>query len=314
MKIAITGGTGFVGKAVTKSLLLKGGDIRILSRSAGKNDNALRIKVDYENEESIRQAIDGCDAVIHLAATLFARTSDSYFKANANTATKLARAANKAKIKKIVYISSLAAGGPSCVDGPDRTEDMPDNPVSNYGKSKLAAEKELKEFNGHLTILRPPIVYGPKDAGFSKIAEWVKKGLMVVPGSIDTKFSFIYLSDLAKCIEQALYCDLPDKEKYYVCDSHTYKWGDFIEKMAQAMKVPRPKMISLPSSLLYAAGFVYEMVSLISSADPVLNRDKAREASAGKWTCLPHKWEKTCGEYKWTNLEDGLKMTFKEEK
>lgn len=315
MKIAITGGTGFVGTAVTKALVSRGEEITLLSRNEGTGRNGASIvKVDYHSPQSLYSALNGCDAVIHLAAALFCRSSQAYFKANTDSARNLRIAAEKAGIKKIVYVSSLAAGGAMPPEGPDRNEEMPDNPISNYGKSKLAAENELSSFSGSLSILRPPIVYGPKDAGFSKIAEWVRKGLMVVPGSAETRFSFIYLYDLAACIEKALYAGLPSGKKYYVCENSTFQWGEFIEHMAMEMKVKRPKMISLPPAALYAAGFIYEIISYLASAEPVLNRDKAREAAAGKWTCSPAKWEKETGHKNWTSLKEGLKMTFSEGK
>ncbi|MEW5951262.1 MAG: NAD-dependent epimerase/dehydratase family protein [Elusimicrobiota bacterium] len=316
MKIAVTGGTGFVGSAVVKNLTALNEKILILSRreSQSYNPNISVLKTDYHNMENLTDNLKGCDALIHLAAALFCRSSREYFKANAVTAKNLRIAAQKTGIKKIVYVSSLAAGGPMPLDAQDRTESINDNPISAYGKSKLAAEKELLEFSGDLVVLRPPIVYGPKDAGFSKIAQWVKKGIMVVPGSDRTPFSFIYLKDLAKCVQTALYSDFPKGEKYYVCENKTYQWGEFIEEMALQMKVKKPKMIKMPPSALYAAGFAYEVISYITKTEPVLNRDKAREAAGGKWTCSSSKWEKASGFSSWTPLREGLKETFSEAK
>lgn len=316
MKITVTGGTGFVGLAVIKALAATGKQLVIFTRKniISSNPNITYVKVDYSNPKDLEKNLAGCDAVIHLAAALFCRTANEYFKANEETAKNLNLAAQKAGVKKIVYISSLAAGGPMGINQPDRIEDMQDNPVSNYGKSKLAAEKALINFPGEIVILRPPIVYGPRDEGFSKIAQWVKKGIMIVPNCDKTPFSFIYLKDLTKCIEKALYTRLPKGEKYYVCENKTYQWGEFIDEMAFQMGVKKPKMLKMPFAVLYGAGLAYEILSYIFGALPVLNRDKAREACGGKWTCIPSKWEKATGFRNWTSLKEGLKETFSQDK
>lgn len=311
MNIIITGGTGFIGKALAQKLIEKGHNITILTRKTPLNKLKANYKeVDYSNTKSLISAISNGDILVHLAAALFCRTKNEFFKANVLTTQNLVKAANETNIKKIVYISSLAAGGPS----PDKTfrnEEMSDNPISYYGKSKLQAEKEIENFKkGSYIILRPPIVYGPKDSGFSKIAQWVKKGIMIVPGDENNLFSFIFLNDLIRCIIKSTEEENLLKEKFYVCENRAYKWKEFIEKMAEKMKVKKPIMVKVPKSIIYATGWFYEIFSFIGNFEPVFNRDKAREASGGNWICSPNKWEKRTGMTDWTELEKGLSLTF----
>lgn len=314
MKIIITGGTGFIGKNLSQKLIQKGHEITILTRKTYINQlKANYKKVDYFNLSSLMSAISEADLIIHLAATLFSRTKKEFFKTNTLITQNLIKAANSAGVKKIIYISSLAAGGPSKNSVP-RNEDMEDNPISYYGKSKLQSEKELNNFKHDYLILRPPIVYGPKDSGFSEIAKWVKKGIMVVPGDKNVFFSFIFLEDLTNCIVQAIENNLFIKEKFYICENKTYRWEEFIEKMAEKMKVKKPIMINLPAPLLYTAGLIYEILSFIGGFTPTFNRDKVREAIAGNWICSPEKWEKTTQTKNWTTLEEGLSLTFDKER
>jgi len=317
MKIAaITGGTGFIGGALARALLARGYKVRILTRRmpAKKLDNAEYAIVSFDDELSLREAAKGADFIIHLAAKLFSRTRAGFEKANITGTANLVKAACglSKPPEKIIYISSLSAGGPSTPASPPRNETMPDAPVSNYGASKLGGEKEIKKLPAAIrrTILRPPIVYGKNEFGISQIANWVRKGFMVNAGSSEGAFSFIYVDDLTAAIITALENPATDGQTYYVCENRTYVWRGFIALLAAAMKVRMPYMLSLPGNLLWVLGLVYEGVSRLGGAEPVLNRDKAREGAAGSWTASSSKWERDTGGKTWTTLEEGIKKTF----
>src|SRR5262249_35362514 len=119
--------------------------------------------------ESLKAAVQGVDVVYHLAGVISARDRAGFFQANAEGTGNLARACAEANpgLKRFVYVSSIAAGGP-CASAEPRTEAMPDAPISVYGRSKLQGEVELKRWSRDgerfpITIVRPPIVYGPRD-------------------------------------------------------------------------------------------------------------------------------------------------------
>jgi nucleoside-diphosphate-sugar epimerase len=310
--IAVTGGTGFVGRALSKVLLEKGCAVRIISRRPPRDPlpGAEYAVADFCDEQSLRRAVAGADAVVHLAAALFCRSKEAFMRANAEgTARLVAAAGADPGIKKFVYISSLAAGGPAGEE--PRTEAEPEAPVSYYGISKLEGEKAVKAFTGGaFVILRPPIVYGKKDFGFSKIAEWVRRGVMVNAGSAGGRFSFVYLDDLVRAITEALETGKFDGGTFYVCENRVYRWKEFIALLAAGMGVRMPLMISLPPWAVYLTGWFYETATALTGAEPALNRDKAREASAPNWTASPDKWEKAAGRAEWTPLAEGIKKTF----
>lgn len=311
--IAVTGGTGFVGRALCKELLARGCAVRIITRRrpADPLPGASYSEADFSDPESLGRALEGADAAVHLAAALFCRSREAFMSANAGGTANLVAAANASpSLKKLVYVSSLAAGGPSAADAP-RTEADGERPTSFYGQSKLEGEKAVKTFTGGaFVILRPPIIYGKKDSGFSKIAEWVRKGVMVNAGSAGGRFSFVYIEDLVRAMTDALETDKFDGGTYYVCEPRSYAWLEFIGLLAAGMGVKMPFMLSLPPWAVYAVGWVYEGVTALTGADPVMNRDKAREAAGPNWTASPALWEKTSGRQDWTPLAEGIKKTF----
>ncbi|MGC8867203.1 MAG: NAD-dependent epimerase/dehydratase family protein, partial [Elusimicrobiales bacterium] len=158
-------------------------------------------------------------------------------------------------------------------------------------------------------ILRPPIVYGPKDDGFSTIAQWIKRGIMISPQNIDARFSFIFVDDLVRCIIKSFDKSL-DGEVFYVCEKNNYSWNEFIEKMAESIGVKKPKILKMPKLLLNITALSYEIFSYILNSKPVLNRDKVREAISSHWIADPSKWEEKTKMKNWTDLSCGLHTTF----
>ncbi|MCK5358500.1 MAG: NAD-dependent epimerase/dehydratase family protein [Elusimicrobiales bacterium] len=317
--IAITGGTGFIGRALAKKLLADNYQPRILTRRLPKKrlENMQYAVIDYDNPHSVEKAFENCDVVVHLAAALFCRSKEEFEKANTQNTRAIVNAVNSLEKKpaKVVYISSLAAGGPSSNADKPRTEDMKENPVSIYGKTKLAGEEEIKRLDDDIefTILRPPIVYGKHDSGFSKIAKFVKKGFMINAGGKDAFFSFIFLEDLIEVIKTAVENHNVLGKTYYVCENSVYNWKTFIQLMSEAMRVKMPIMITMPGPLVYLMGYIYEFTSGLMGKAPLFNRDKAKESNAGNWIAYSGRWEKDTNWEGWTPLKEGLKRSFEKE-
>lgn len=313
-KIAITGGTGFIGTALVKKLISQNYDVKILTRMepTWKIDKAQYSVISFDDINSLKEGIKEQDIIIHVAAKLFSRTKKDFEKGNVMSTRNLVSACTllDRKPQKFIYISSLSAGGPSPDNNFPRTEEMPENPVSFYGKTKLQGEKELKKLSPEIktVILRPPIVYGKRDSGISTIAHWVKKGFMVNAGSKNGYFTFIYLDDLVMAIITAIENSAVDGKVYYVCENSTYKWETFIKLIAESMKVKMPLMLDLPPKAMYFLGLIYELFSFSDS--PMFNRDKALEGSTKHWIASPERWEKDTNWAGWTPLCEGIKKTF----
>lgn len=302
MKIAVTGGRGFVGANLSAKLKSAGHEVVVLSR---KN-------VNYDDVDSIACALSGCDAVFHLAAAIFAYNYAGFERANVELTRNIVAACNNSEVKKFILVSSLAAAGFSHDADHPRTEKDTPAPSSDYGITKLGAEKETDALKPEIkrVIFRPPIVYGKNDSGVSKIAAWVKRGIMVNTSNPEAMFSFVYADDLTDALCLALADARTDGETFFICEGNAYSWKFFIEAMARAMGKRKPLMISAPLWLMKVAAFCYETLAMLFGFEPALNYDKIKEADInGHWICSNKKWE-TLTEQKFTPLEEGLKKSF----
>jgi nucleoside-diphosphate-sugar epimerase len=316
MKAVITGGLGFVGRRLTDKLLQKGYTVKIFSRSAPpahENPAIEIIKADYSDVNALAREIEGIDAVFHLAAAIFAFNKEEFERANAGISANLAQAAAKAGVNKFIYLSSQAAAGPSEYKDNPRSEADAPAPISDYGLTKLAAEDIVKQLPEHMhkVILRAPVVYGKDDSGVSKIAAWVKRGIMINTSSADMFFNFIYVDDLAEALYTAATVAQANAQTYFVCENKIYSWQYFINSMAEAMGRPRPLMFNMPYFMLEISAFIYETAARILGFAPALNYDKIKEAHIkGHWVCNSQKWLSLTNQ-KFTPLEEGLKASFK---
>lgn len=314
--ILITGGKGFIGRKLTETLLAEGYQVRVLSRRAPKGPSKTPavevVQGNYNDVTSLQNAMKGCQAVCHLAAAIFGFNYQDFEKANITATQNVVKAVNNTpEIETFVHVSSLAASGFAADKDHPRTEEMTPAPVSDYGITKLGGEEAVKTLRPGVkwTIIRPPIVYGKNDSGVSKIAAWVKKGLMVNTSG-NGYFSFVHVDDLVKAIATALRLPETDKQTYFICEDDVYSWDHFITQMAQAMGVKKPFMPNAPVWLMRTAAWLYERAAKLTGVEPALNYDKVKEAVIpGHWICSNQKWKALTGQ-QFTPLADGLKKSF----
>ena len=314
--VLVTGGNGFIGKRLTDALLQVGYRVRVVSRHTPKeqpvNPDVSIVQADYQDVDSLKKAMQGCSIIYHLAAAIFGFKYEDFEKANAQATYNMVAAANATStIERFIYMSSLAASGfAEKTDHPRLETDTP-KPISDYGITKLEGEKALGQLNPTIiwTIVRAPIVYGGSESGVSKIATWVKRGLMINTSG-NGLFSFVYVGDLVAALTAIPSTKGTEKQIFFVCEEQNYSWTVFINQMAQAMGVRKPFMPQAPAWMLHVAAASYSLIARITGTQPALNYDKIKEAMIpGHWICNGDKWRKLSGQ-QFTPLKEGLEKSF----
>lgn len=319
MKILVTGASGFIGSALVSALAQAGHEVRALMRSTAsdhylKGAKFERVTGDLRDHKSLVDACANVDVIFHLAGLTQALSRKDYFAFNAEGTKSLALAAHESGgVKRFIYVSSLAAAGPNYSLIP-KIESDPDFPVSAYGESKLRGELFLAELGAELpvTVVRPPIVYGPRDPGLLVFFQAISHLIFpVLKGDTNTThkyYSAVYVDDLIQLLmltlsEEAL--KLPSGEKFYACDGCVYTYDQLLTTIAKIMKVD-PVAVRVPRFILNLVARILDFVSKILGKSMPLSLDKFAELDADYWLCSDEKARRLLGYQPKVFLEEGL--------
>jgi nucleoside-diphosphate-sugar epimerase len=317
-KLLITGASGFLGYHLIEAALLQEYEVYAGVRKSSNikhllNNNVTVVEMDLADISSLKTILEknGITHIIHAAALTKAKTESDYNFSNALLTRNLAIAATEAHtdIKKFVFISSLAAMGPSANGEPVKEDDIP-RPLTWYGKSKLLAEKYLSEINNLPFIgLRPTAVYGPREKDLLLLIKSVNKGIEVYIGNGEQKLSFIYVKDLAavaiKCLSSKII-----GEFYNISDGGVYNRYAFADAAKKAIH-KKTIRLQLPLSLLKGIAAGMDALYSKSHKTPVLNKNKVKELTAADWSCSITKSKKDLDFSPSYNLERGMAETVK---
>lgn len=167
MKICITGGSGFIGSWFCQEYARRGVEVVIIDlvEPAADLPHARYVQGDIRDIEAVQDALSGCDAVLHLAAAHhdFGITEPTFFAVNKEGASVLCQGMDEAGIRRICFFSTVAVYGTA---SPPLTEETHPEPVSHYGRSKLAGEKVLEAWtlsgdDRRCLVIRPTVTFGP---------------------------------------------------------------------------------------------------------------------------------------------------------
>ncbi len=224
MKILVTGATGKVGSRLVPRMLAKGHDVRILIRDPAKASALVELGAraaigDLYSEETLPPAVEGIDAIIHLAA-LFRTFTDNegIVKTNHEGTVALANASIKAGVKRFVFASTGNVYGTS-YRRPSKEDDLVDvNDPRPYSSSKIAAERDLISFhktNGFdVRVLRLGFVYGDRDPHIEEIIPMLKK----FKRHSGSRMHMVHHLDVAQALTLLLHTDGLNGEIFNVAD------------------------------------------------------------------------------------------------
>jgi UDP-glucose 4-epimerase len=317
-RVLITGGSGFIGYHLIEEALNNNLDVYVAIRKSSRIDHlkGLNIKYtcpDFDNVQALKKELieNKYDYIIHAAGLTRARSQKEYNHINAGFIHNLALAVLESgvKLKKIVLISSLAAIGPLNSLKGIITEDTIPNPITAYGKSKLLGEQNLKAFSSlNYNILRPTGVYGPWDRDIFIFFKQVAKGIEPYIGNIEQKFSFLYVTDLAKATIKALFAG--NHKTYNLSDGNFYNRYELGANIKEALNLKTVKF-HLPVNFVKLIAKVSEKYSSLSDKAAVLNIEKVNELMAVNWWCDIEQAKADLGFYPQYNLHAGVAETIK---
>lgn len=182
--IALTGATGFVGKATLAALERSGFAVRALARKVPEARGAAEwIRGDLADRPALDALVAGAEAVIHVAGLTTAPDAAQFEAANVAGTLAVIEAAARAGVRRLVHVSSLSAREPQ---------------LSAYGASKERAERLVRASGLDWTIVRPPGVYGPWDVDYLEMFKLAKRGVVPVPPP--GRSSLIHVQDLAELL------------------------------------------------------------------------------------------------------------------
>ena len=315
MRILLTGGSGFVGGHIARQLVEDGHELRLLVRPS--SDTTFvddlpfeRALGDLRQADSLVSACEGMDAVVHCAAVLRAVRQGDFNQANRVGTGSLAESASASGIEQFVYISSIAAQGPSPSSMPEPPE-MRLHPVSAYGRSKAAGEEEILKQRGRMqiTILRPPLVYGPADAGLLAFFWMARRGFALRLGDGSNLIDAVYGPDLADAVSAVLGADLSSVARFHVADdSGPYSWNELLAALETAA-ARRLWIPSLPAGFFHGVARCSEWWSALTNGEPMLDRTRVVEMRQPAWLCDPSSLRRETGWRARTSLEAGMKET-----
>ncbi len=298
----VTGATGFIGPRLVRVLQAAGGDVRCLVRASSGTSQleplAVRlVEGDVTQPGSLPAAVAGVDFVFHLAGRTIAPSYDAFAQVNEVGAANIAAAcAMQANPPVLVLASSLAAAGPS-PSGSAVTERDPPEPISNYGRSKLAGELAVREWSSEVptSIVRPPVVFGPGDrAGLMLVRSLQKTGLHVVHRA-GLPLSLLHADDLAAAmLLVARHGERLDPTNprglglYYAADPTPSSYEEMGRMIGAALE-RRIRVLKVRKWALRTAATVAEMMGHMRRQPSPLNLDKYREGTATGWVASPAK-------------------------
>jgi nucleoside-diphosphate-sugar epimerase len=316
--VLVTGGSGFLGSHVVERLARAGRPVRALVRSSSDTrflaslPNVELVPGAVDDLASVRRAAQGVTGIVHVAGLVKARSPDEFMRINRGGTENLLDAAleNKASLRRFVLVSSLAALRPSAPNGAPIPEDAEPRPVTDYGKSKLAAERAAlaRKNDLSLVILRPPAIYGPRDREILAFFKSIKLGVLPLLGSTTNRLSMIYGSDCAAACIAALDHDVPSGSAYHVDDGRVHTLEELIVLAEAAMGQKAKLRFHLPRRLVETAAFGAELYGRATNRAVMLTRDKLNELFE-QWVCDSTRARNELDFRPEVSFEDGVQRT-----
>lgn len=267
MRVFLTGATGFVGSHLLEHLLNEGHSVTALvrdanSRKAGEatrppasaNARVELFQGDVADASGLEDGIRGCDAVVHLVGIIAEVGESTFERVHVRGTENIVQAAKRAGVKRFVQMSAIGARP---------------NGVSEYQTSKYRAEEAVRNSGIPFVILRPSIIFGPRDGFVNQMAQVMKSAPFVRPvvGSGRSRFRPIYVRDVARCFVDALTNNAASGRTVHLVGAEELTFEELLKRIAECIGVRKHALhISIP--LMMLAAHVFSLLPLRPPVTP----------------------------------------------
>jgi UDP-glucose 4-epimerase len=253
--IALTGATGFIGQHLLRELPKRGYRLRALLRrpTTVPVEAASAVIGDIVRPRNMAAALEEVDAIIHsagLAHQMSGEPTDDYRVLNTEATINLAQAAQRAGVRRFIFLSSIRAQCGHSADGLVNESQVP-HPTSDYGRSKLAAEQGLQGLDLDWVALRPVLVYGPGVKGNMAALLRLAGSPYPLPfGALKNRRSLLSLDNLVAAIDAVLAAPGPLRRPFIVADREALTVAEIVAAMRRGLS-RKPWLVPVPPALMH---------------------------------------------------------------
>jgi nucleoside-diphosphate-sugar epimerase len=317
VKALVTGATGFVGSHLAAALVKRGDEVVCIARRPEQSTfiaslGARPAPGSLEDVGSLKAALRGVDLVFHLAGLTAAGSEREFLEANRDGTARLVDAVRTTVpgLARFVHVSSIAAVGPTA-RGTLLTEDAPCRPVTAYGRSKLAGEEAVRAAPGlRWTIVRPPVVYGPRDRELLRLFRIARSGLAPVFGFGRQELSLVFVTDLADGIARAGGEPAAEGRTYHLAHPEIVLARRLARAVGRAARGGRaPLILPVPGALAVPIVRAISRAAAAAGRRTVVSEDKMAEFLAPAWGTSVAKAERELAWHPPHDLERGVTET-----
>lgn len=317
MKVLVTGANGFLGSHIVEMLLKEGHEVVCLMRKESNKRwlQSVMDKVeirysDFLYPETFEKNFDDIDIVVHSAGIVNTFDWHNFYLVNFLGTKNILKACAEAKnVKRFLFISSHTASGPSFTEDV-KNENSPNKPLSHLGKSMLLAEEEVLKYitTFNVTVIRPTVIYGPRDYNLLPIFKFIKYGVFIRFGDLKRVVNLCYIDDFVCGLLKILKTPLCSGELYYLGGENIffYEIKDVLSKIIKK----KPKDLFIPKFLLLPITYFYEIIGRLTKKTYVLNKDRVVDLIQSNWGITIEKAKRDLGYSPKTGLLEGLEKTF----
>lgn len=288
--ILVTGADGFLGTHLCRALVkhytvyafMLPSQVDVFKEKWGSLDfSHLKILSGHFKElNQLMRSLPPFQYVVHCAGTMLGAKYESYLKSNLEITQDLLAQVPK-NLKKLIFISSQSALGPSDSTSNKLKSSTTPRPLSYYGETKLRAEREVLNSGVPSLIFRPAPILGPEDKTFLEIFQTADKGKFPILGQKNKTFQFVYITDLVSAIQTALFSDITNKV-YHIAYPDTANWDQMKTAMESFLGKPL-KVLYLNYTLTRLYLTFFDFIEFLTGKKSNKNLNKIDEIMAPHW-------------------------------